>query len=158
MSGGQSVPARLRRQLAGVSRPAARGSLRRSGVAIVIVIGLGFTLAACGNGGTALAQQACAHVKRAMTLLKQSSHQTNPTEVARLKEQATSELQDALPIAAQAAFHDGQWQALMTTLSEINRVPATTLVTALTAQCQSANKNSNRTIGYAFGVGRIWSP
>ncbi len=119
--------------------PAARGSLRRSGVAIVMVIGLGIALAACGNSGTTLAQQACAHVQRAMTLLKQSGHQTDPADVARLKEQATTQLQDALPIAAQAAYHDGQWQALMTTLSEINRVPATTLVTALTAQCQSAD-------------------
>jgi hypothetical protein len=122
-----------------VNGPAGRGSLRRFGVAIVMVIGLGVALAACGNSGTTLAQQACAHVQRAMTLLKQSGHQTDPAEVARLKEQATTQLQDALPIAAQAAFHDGQWQALMTTLSEINRVPATTLVTALTAQCQSAD-------------------
>jgi hypothetical protein len=125
-----------------VSRPALRGSLRRSVGVIVIVIGLGVALAACGNSGTALAQQACAHVQRAMTLLKRSDHQTDPVQVARLKGQATSELQDALPIAAQAAFHDGQWQALMTTLSEINRVPATTLVTALTAQCQSANSST----------------
>jgi hypothetical protein len=125
-----------------VNRPATRGRLRRSGVAIVIVIGLGIALAACGNSGTALAQQACGHVQRAMTLLKRSDHQTAPAEVAMLKEQATSQLQDALPIAAQAAFHDGQWQALMTTLSEINRVPATTLVTALTAQCQSADSTA----------------
>jgi hypothetical protein len=125
-----------------VNRPAVRGSLRRSGVAIVIVIGLGIALAACGNGGTALAQQACAHVQRAMTLLKRSDHQTDPAQVAKLKEQATSQLQDALPIAAQAAYHDGQWQALMTTLSEINRVPATTLVTALTAQCRSAKSST----------------
>jgi hypothetical protein len=104
-----------------------------------MVIGLGIALSACGNSGGALAKQACAHVQRAMTLLKQSSHQTDPAEAAALKEQATTQLQDALPIAAQAAYHDGQWQALMTTLSEINRVPATTLVTALTAQCQSAN-------------------
>jgi hypothetical protein len=122
-----------------VNRPATGGSLRRSGVAIVIVLGLGMGLAACGDSGTSLAQQACGHVQRAMTLLKQSGHQTDPAGVARLKEQATTELQDALPIAAQAAFHDGQWQALMTTLSEINRVPATTLVTALTAQCESAD-------------------
>ena len=122
-----------------MKRPAARGSLRRSGVAIVMVIGLGIALAACGNSGSALAQQACAHVQRAMTLLKQSSRETDPAEAATLKEQATTQLQDALPISAQAAYHDGQWQALMTTLSEINRVPATTLVTALTAQCKSAD-------------------
>ena len=51
-------------------------------------------------------------------------------------------MRQALPIAAQAAYRDGQWQALMTTVSESNRVPETTLVTALQQQCQQADSST----------------
>ena len=50
---------------------------------------------------------------------------------AQLSQQAYTQLRLALPIAAEAAYRDGQWQALMTTVSESNRVPETTLVPAL---------------------------
>lgn len=118
-----SVPARLRSLVAGAA----------------VVLGLGATLAACGNDGTALAKQACVHVDRSLDLLTQAAHQTDTTVATQLHEQAYLQLRQALPIAAQAAYRDGQWQSLMTTVSESNRVPETTLVPALRAQCGQAD-------------------
>jgi hypothetical protein len=120
-----SIPARLRRLAAGT----------------VVVVGLGATLSACGNSGTVLAKQACSHVDRSLSLLTQAAHQSDPATAARLQQQAYNQLRQALPIAAEAAYHDGQWQALMTTVSESNRVPEATLVDALRAQCQQADSS-----------------
>jgi hypothetical protein len=106
------------------------------------VVGLGATLSACGNSGTALAKQACAHVDRSLSLLTEAAHQTDSSVTAHLQDQAYIQLRQALPIAAQAAFRDGQWQALMTTVAESNRVPETTLVTSLRAQCQQADAST----------------
>ena len=117
------IPARFRRLVAGT----------------VVVVGLGATLTACGNDGSALAKQACGHVDRSLSLLTQASHQTDAATAARFRQQAYIQLRQALPIAAQAAYRDGQWQSLMTTVSESNRVPEATLVEALRAQCQQAN-------------------
>ena len=120
------VPARLRRLVAG----------------IVVVAGLGATLAACGNNGTTLAKQACVHVDRSLTLLTESSNQSDTGVATQLQEQAYLQLRQALPIAAQAAYRDGQWQSLMTTVSESNRVAETTLVPALRAQCGQADSST----------------
>jgi hypothetical protein len=108
---------------------------------LIIVIGLGATLSACGNDGTALAKQACGHIDRSLELLKESGRQADAATSAQLANQAYDQLRLALPIAAQAAYHDGEWQALMTTVSESNRVPETTLITALQAQCQQADSS-----------------
>lgn len=116
-----------------------RGSARRLAVGIVVTIGLGAAVSACGNGGTSLAVQACSHVDRSITLLQESHRQSQPDRAAQLQEQAYIQLRQALPVAAEAAFHDGQWQALMTTIAESSRVPEGTLVTALSAQCQAAD-------------------
>jgi hypothetical protein len=105
------------------------------------MVGLGAFLSACGNNAAALAEQACSHVNRSLTLLDQASKETDGTAAAQLREKAYIQLRQALPIAAQAAFRDGQWQALMTTVSESNRVPETTLVAALRVQCQQADSN-----------------
>ena len=142
MPGRQSLSPRLRRQLAGVTPSVIRGRFRRVAVIAGVTIILGAALTACGSGGTGLAKQACGHVNRSIALLKQSEHQLTPTTAGQLREQAYSQIQDALPIAAQAADQDGQWQALMTSLSEINRVPEQTLVTALTAECQAADSSN----------------
>jgi hypothetical protein len=109
---------------------------------LIVVIGLGAALSACGNDGTALAKQACSHIDRSLKLLKESGHEADPTKSARLANQAYDQLRQALPIAAQAAYRDGEWQALMTTVSESNRVPETTLVTALQQQCQEADSST----------------
>jgi hypothetical protein len=108
----------------------------------VVVIGLGAALSACGNNGTVLAKQACGHVNRSLSLLTEASHQTDATLATQLQQQAYIQLRQALPIAAQAAYRDGQWQSLMTTVSESNRVPETTLVQALRAQCQQADSST----------------
>lgn len=107
-----------------------------------ITIGLGTLLSACGDNGITLAKQACTHVNRSLSLLSESDGQVGQADAARLKERAYVELLTALPIAAQAASHDAQWQALMTTISEGNRVPETMLVSALTAQCKVADSST----------------
>lgn len=118
------------------------GMLRTSAAGGIIAIGLGVTLSGCGNSGTALAKQACSHVNLSISLLKESDGQADRPESAKLKERAYVELLTALPIAAQAASHDEQWQALMTTISEGNRVPESTLVSALNAQCKLADSST----------------
>jgi hypothetical protein len=114
----------------------------RAALAVAATLGVGVGLAACSNSGTALAQQACGHVTRSITLLHESDVPAAASRQAALRQQAYVQLRDALPIAAQAAWADGQWQALMTTVSESNRVPEATLVTALSAQCASATTQS----------------
>lgn len=118
------------------------GRLRTSAVGGAVAIGLGVALSACGNNGTALAKQACTHVNLSISLLKESDGRTDQPEATRLKERAYVELLTALPIAAQAASNDEQWQALMTTISEGNRVPESTLVSALNAQCKVADSST----------------
>jgi len=122
-----------------VTTPAKRSTLPRLAAAALVVTGLGASLGACGNSGATLAKQACSHITRSITLLKESNHQTDHTRAAQLSLQAYDQLRTALPIAAQAAYRDGQWQALMTTVSESNRVPESILVGALEAQCQAAD-------------------
>lgn len=122
--------------------PPIRSRFRSMAVGTVVVIGLGATVSACGNDGSALAKQACSHVNRSLSLLTQASRQTDTTEATQLQQQAYIQLRQALPIAAQAAYRDGQWQSLMTTVSESNRVPETTLVQALRAQCQQADTST----------------
>ncbi len=122
--------------------PAARGKIGSLIAAGVVTMGLGLLLTGCGNNGTALAKQACTHVDLSLSLLRESDGQVGHPDAARLKERAYVQLLAALPIAAQAASRDGQWQALMTTISESNRVPETTLVDALTAQCKLADSST----------------
>ena len=102
------------------------------------VVSLGVGLAACGNSGQDLARQACAHVHRSVALLGEAGKEPGTARSATLNNQALAQLRAALPIAAEAAYDDGQWQALMTTLSESNRVAPTLLVPALTQQCAVA--------------------
>ena len=108
-------------------------------LAALIAIGLGAALSACGNSGNTLAKQACTHINRSIQLLEESDHQSDHAQATQDAAQAYGQLRAALPIAAQAAFQDGQWQALMTTISESNRVPESTLVDALKAQCSQAD-------------------
>jgi Tfp pilus assembly protein PilN len=125
-----------------VTLPSIPTRFRRLAVGTVVVIGLGVTLSACGNSGTTLAQQACGHSDRSLTLLARSTHETDAVTANTFKEQAYQQLRQALPIAAEAAYHDGQWQALMTTVSESNRVPESTLVDSLRVQCQQADSTT----------------
>lgn len=125
-----------------MSVPDRRGTLRRLAVGGIVAVGLGSALGACSDNGTALAKQACTHVNQSLSLLRQSDQPARQEQATELKERAYVQLLTALPIAAQAASQDNQWQALMTTISEGNRVPETTLVSALTAQCQVADSST----------------
>ena len=83
----------------------------------------GAVLSACAASAGDLARASCAHVNPSITLLHQASRTTDAAEAATLNERAYIQLLQAIPIAAQAAYHDIQWQSLATTLSEANRVP-----------------------------------
>ena len=102
-------------------------------------VAFGVVLSACGTSGTGLAQEACHHIDRSITLLARAGKASDATEAADLRQKAYVQLRDALPIAAEAAYADGQYQALMTTVAESSRVSETTLVPALQAQCQQTD-------------------
>lgn len=110
-----------------------------TGVAFATVIGV--SLSACGNSGQALARQACTHIDRSISLLRESGDPPGSARSAQLLQEAYMQLRKALPLTAEAAYDDGQWQALMTTVSESNRVSETTLIPALQAQCTDANQS-----------------
>lgn len=138
---GEPLPPRLRRQLAGVKSLQGRGRFARLATGIVAIIAVGAVVSACGNSGLTLARQACTHVDRSITLLHQAQQQPTVYEGTRLDQQAYDALRAAMPIAAEAAYHDGQWQALMTSLSESDRVPEATLVPSLQAECSMATNS-----------------
>jgi hypothetical protein len=107
---------------------------------MAVVCGIG--LSACSSAGTSAARQACTHVANSISLYSRSTSATDPSTAQRLADQAALQLSDALPLAAQAAGEDNQWQALMTTVSEFGRVPESDLVPALTAQCAEADSSN----------------
>jgi len=121
-----------------VRRP---GRVRRPrwAAAVTALVASGAVLSACGASAGDLAKASCAHVNTSIALLHRASRTTDAAEAATLNQRAYIQLLQALPIAAQAAYHDIQWQSLATTLSEANRVPEATLVPALQAQCQNAD-------------------
>ncbi|HLH27937.1 MAG TPA: hypothetical protein VKW77_03420, partial [Acidimicrobiales bacterium] len=119
----------------GPARPAAALA------AVLSVLAVGAFAAACGDSGQALARQACAHVHRSISLLDAAGRDPGTTRSTTLQQQALAQLRAALPIAAEAAYDDDQWQALMTTLSESNRVAPSTLVPALKDQCAQAEQS-----------------
>ncbi|MGA7419697.1 MAG: hypothetical protein WB765_17750 [Acidimicrobiales bacterium] len=129
---------------AAVRRRVVRSAGRRHRWALVLIVvaALGIGLAACSNGGADLARQACGHVDKSLTLFKQAEEAPTQAEANSLGERAYVELRDALPLAAKAAASDGQFQALMTTLSETNRVGEQYLVVSLRDQCVAAQQSN----------------
>ena len=116
----------------------ARSRLSRIAVAVVAVGLSGGALTACAASAGDLARASCKHVNTSLALLTKAGHATDPTTAADLRNKAYLALLPAIPIAAQAAYHDVTWQSLSTTLSEASRVPESELVPSLRAQCQSA--------------------
>ena len=119
------------------------GGLRRrrvlsGGAAILAAAGIALGLGACGNDGLSLARQACVKVDASLELYHHSAHATDPATAAREQRQATVDLEEALPLAAQANSADPQWNPLMTTLQEVGRNSEGHLVAALRAQCNQA--------------------
>ncbi len=96
--------------------------MARLAIGVIAIVVAGSAVAACSAGGDGLARQACTYVDRSIASC--SGHRSR-VRLGRqpLRQRAYDELLSALPIAAEAAYRDGQWQALMTTLSETNRVP-----------------------------------
>lgn len=108
-------------------------------VGILAVVACGVGLSACGDGGQGLAKQACDHVHTSLTLYARSQHEPDPHKAAALAEQAYIQLRDALPLSADAASQNAEWQPLVTDLSELNRVTEGYLVTSLQQLCASVN-------------------
>ncbi len=107
---------------------------RRAALAALLAAS-GTVLAACGQDSNALGHKACVEVSRSLRLFHQSQSDPDPSKAASQRNQALIDLRLALPSAALAGASDGQWEALMATLSESSRVPEADLVTALSAQC-----------------------
>ena len=117
--------------------------LRRLGV-VSSLLAAGVLLSACGTGSAvAQARTSCRFVERALTLQARSNEMgLSASARAALRGRAMSELLKAGPSAAAATSSDGSWNALMTTISEAQRVPLENLVPALTRLCQVANSSS----------------
>jgi hypothetical protein len=126
-----------------VRSPGRRKWLPPPVIGFTLAIGLGTVLSACGgDDGTTLARQACSHINQSIALLDKAQLLPVGSDRGSLDQRAYDQLRLALPIAAEAAYHDGQWQALMTTVSESNRVPEATLEPALVAQCGQADQSN----------------
>ena len=108
-------------------------------ISLPAVVVAGALLAGCATShALALAQQACTHVDRSVAEYELSLHAPNPANATYEQSASMTELRYALQPAALAAGQDPHWQALMTTISESSRIPEGNLITALQAQCQSA--------------------
>ena len=100
-------------------------------------------LTACGNSdGAALARQACQHVDRSIALYDASVTTPSAALADTRRNQALAQLQEALPLAANAASVAKQFQALMTTLAQGAHLPESNLVHALSAQCAAAQSTN----------------
>jgi len=98
----------------------------------------GAVLAGCANADAqSQAQKACAHVSKALALLARAQAAAPGQDAADL-DASLAQLRAALPIAAVAAGQSAHWQPLMTTLSEVSRVPESYLVRALETECADA--------------------
>lgn len=105
---------------------------------VLVTASLAVLAAACGSSASSQAAQACRYVHSSLTLYDESvkAAKAGDSRTARNDSaQALADLRLALPLAAQAAGSDGDWQPLMANLSESNRVPEKNLVHALTQQC-----------------------
>jgi len=118
-----------------------RTRLARLVMGVIAVGAAGGALTACAASAGDLAQASCRHVHASLALLTEADHAADPTTAAGLRDRAYLALLPAIPIAAQAAYHDIQWEALSTTLSEASRVPEPVLVPALQAECQTADNS-----------------
>ena len=122
-----------------MTQPGVGGRLAHLAIGVLATFATGSAVTACGASANGIARQACTYVDRSIGLLHRASTSGTPAAAAVLRQHAYTELLLAIPIAAQAAYHDDQYQALVYTLSESNRVPEQTLVPSLQAQCRSAN-------------------
>jgi hypothetical protein len=106
---------------------------------VVAVTALALLLGGCGNGGQALAQQACTHVNRSLALYAEVQRHPHAPGAAGERRQATAQLQTALPLAARANSSNPQFNPLMTTLEDAGSNSEGKLVSALRVQCEAAD-------------------
>lgn len=100
-------------------------------------------VASCGNGAaTSDAKAACKRIEVSLKTFERSQTATSAADASRLAAQAQSQLLSSLSFAAQATSADGSFNALMTTVSEANRVPEKYLIPALRRQCQVINSST----------------
>ena len=132
----QPLPARER-------RPVARLSQRTRRSLFVLALSLPFLAASCGSAAaTGEAKQACARIDRSLKTFERAQAATSPALKAQLTADAQAQLLSSLSLAAQATSSDGSFNALMTTVSEANRVPEQYLVPALRRQCKVIESNT----------------
>ncbi|HVC68615.1 MAG TPA: hypothetical protein VND44_13555 [Acidimicrobiales bacterium] len=103
------------------------------------LVAAGTVLSACAASAGDLARASCAHVNASISLYERSVSATDPVRAKALADKAYLELLAAIPIAAQAAYHDIQWESLSATLAEASRVPESELLPSLRAQCRNAD-------------------
>ncbi len=97
-------------------------------------------MSACSSEGEGEARQACQHVLTSLRYYRASLRATGPSAQRDLN-LAYAQLRQALPLAAAANSANGQYNALMTTISESARVSESHLVVALEAQCSATDAN-----------------
>jgi hypothetical protein len=120
----------------------ARGRLGRRGrlaAGTTALVAAGAILSACAASAGDLAKASCAHVNTSIRLYDRAATTSDPAAAKLLRDKAYLELLAAIPIAAQAAYHDIQWESLSTTVSEANRVPESELLPSLRTQCSAAD-------------------
>ncbi len=118
-----------------------RPRLARAALGVAALFLAGGALSACGASAGDLARASCSHVNDSIKLFDQASRTPDTTAAASLRQKAYLQLLAAIPIAAQAAYHDIGWEALSATLSEANRVPESELIPSLHIQCQAADSS-----------------
>lgn len=121
--------------MARLSRP-----LPAAGAVALIALAGSLLLAGCSSQTPqALAQQACGQVDHSIALYQRAQQSPGSAHSALDATEAVEQLRTgALPLAAQAANGDGQWQALVTILEESSRVPESSLIASLQQQCRLA--------------------
>lgn len=99
--------------------------------------------ASCGSAAaTSEAKQACTKIEQSLRTYQQARKATTDTQQRQLFADAQAQLLSSLSLAARATSSDGSFNALMTTVSEANRVPERYLVPALRRQCQVIDSNT----------------
>ncbi|MGH9070568.1 MAG: hypothetical protein ACRDX8_05235 [Acidimicrobiales bacterium] len=104
-------------------------------------------LAGCQQADEADAQSACAHVSSSIALFDRSEGDASASAASADRAAALFQLRLALPKASLASTQNRGWDALVTTLSETNRVPESSLISALTQQCAVFTGSTTQLMG-----------
>jgi hypothetical protein len=111
--------------------------------AAVGVVAVTVLLSGCGQqDGVDLARQACGHVTISIKLYERAAHDADTGRAARERTDAIEQLEGALQLAAQANSANPEWNPLMTTLQESERISEQYLLPALRAQCALADSSN----------------